>query len=227
MEANNGNIFSSSIQSSGGEIDITAGEIRLRGDSNIRTSVQSGAGGGGNITLTADSIVANDDSDIFAFSSDGVGGNITINSPVFLAENFTLNSLTSNPNNLRDNDRVDINATGVLSGLVNIPDVNVLSDSLVELSENAIDTEELVANSCVVRERPSSGTFIITGKGGLPVRPGNWTVSNYSTGDVRAIPNETNTTSTNNNWRAGDPLVEPQGIYRLSNGKLVLSRECN
>ena len=225
--ADNGRISSFSTRSFGGDIDITAGNISLKGDSDIFTNVEEGAGGGGNITLTANSIIASDDSDIFAFSRDGVGGNITINSSVFLAENFTLNSLTSNPNNLRDNARVDLNATGVLSGLVDIPNVNVLSDSLVELSENAIDTEELVANSCVVRDRPSSGTFIITGKGGLPARPGNWTVSSYSTGDVRAIPNETNTTSTNNNWRSGDPIVEPQGIYRLSNGKLVLSRECS
>ena len=227
LEANDGTILNDSSQSSGGNIDITAGEIRLRGNSNITTAVQSGTGGGGNITLTADSVVAFDDSDIFAFSTDGVGGNITIDSPILFVNGFSADNRNVNPESLEGNNRVDINATGSVSGLIDIPDVNFLSDSLVELSENAIDTEELVANSCVVRDRPSSGTFIITGKGGLAVRPGNWAVSTYSTGDVRAIPSKKKTTSTENNWQPGNPIIEPQGIYRLSNGKLVLSRECS
>ena len=138
---------------------------------------------------------------------------------------FSPESFNANPESLQGNNRADINATGKVSGAINIPVVNFLPNSLVELSENAIiTTEELVANSCVVRDRPSSGTFIITGKGGLPVRPGNWNLSNYSTGNVRPIPEKT---KTNNNWQPGEPIVEPQGIYRLSNGKLVLSRECS
>jgi large exoprotein involved in heme utilization and adhesion len=28
-------------------------------------------------------------------------------------------------------------------------------------------------------------------------------------------------------WKIGDPIVEPTGVYRLANGKRVLSRECN
>ncbi|PIG94620.1 hypothetical protein [Gloeocapsopsis sp. IPPAS B-1203] len=28
-------------------------------------------------------------------------------------------------------------------------------------------------------------------------------------------------------WKIGDPIVEPQGAYRLPNGQLVLSRECS
>ena len=228
FEADNGNISSRSDRSSGGDINITAGNIRLKGDSNIRTSVQSGVGGGGDINLTADSVVAFDDSDIFASSRDGVGGDITINSPVLFVNGFSAASFNTDPESLDGNNRADINASGsVSSGSIDIPDVNFLSNSLAELSANALNTGELVANSCVVRDRSSSGTFIITGKGGLPIRPSNWAISTYATGDVRAIPNKTKTTSTNNNWRSGDPIVEPQGIYRLSNGKFVLSRECS
>ena len=222
LKANNGGITSSSLQSAGGEINITAGNIRLKGNSDIFTNVEEGAGGGGNITLTADSVVAFDDSDIFTFSSDGVGGDITINTPVFLAENFTPNSLTSNPNNLDSNNRVDINATGAISGFVAIPDVSFIQNSLIELPDNALNTDKLVANSCVVPSREQNGTFIITGKDGFALHPSNWTVSHYSTGDVRAIPE-----NINNNWQPGDSIIEPQGLYRLTNGKLVLSRECS
>ena len=225
--ANNGVISSFSDRSSGGNIEITASDIRLRGDSDIRTNVKNGAGGGGNITLTANSVVAFDDSDIVASSRDGVGGDIKINSPVLFVNGFSVDSFNADPESLENNNRADLNASGAVSfGSIDIPDVNFLSNSLAELSENAINTEELVSNSCVVRDRSSRGTFIITGKGGLPMRPSNWAVSTYPTGDVRTIPHKAKATSTNN-WQPGEPIVEPQGIYRLSNGKLVLSRECS
>ncbi|NJR47790.1 MAG: hypothetical protein HC775_19855, partial [Hyellaceae cyanobacterium CSU_1_1] len=77
----------------GGSVNITAKDVSLRGGSDIRTEAASGAGGGGNINITADSVIAFDDSDIFAFAADGQGGNITLDTPAYFAENFTLNSL--------------------------------------------------------------------------------------------------------------------------------------
>ena len=68
LSAINGDIITAAERASGGSISITAGDIRLQGDSDIRTEVASGAGGGGDISLTADSILAFDDSDILAFS---------------------------------------------------------------------------------------------------------------------------------------------------------------
>jgi large exoprotein involved in heme utilization and adhesion len=51
LQANDGRISTRASQSSGGAIEITAGNIRLRGDSDIRTDVNNGTGGGGNINL--------------------------------------------------------------------------------------------------------------------------------------------------------------------------------
>mgnify|MGYP003466143184 FL=1 len=183
LEATNGEISTSSTKSSGGTINITAGDINLRQDSDIRSNIFSGAGGGGNINITADTIIAFDDSDIFAFAADGRGGNINLNTPAYFAENFTLNSLTSNPDNLENNSRADLNATGaVSSGAVSIPDVSFIQNGLNNLPDNSINTDELVANSCVspVGKR-QSGKFIITGTGGLPVRPGNDEISDFAT----------------------------------------------
>ena len=217
----NSSIASNSSESSGGEITIIGGgDIRLRGDSDIITNVDNGAGGGGNITITADSVIAFDDSDIFAFARDGTGGIITLNTPVFFSENFTFNSLTDNPDFLDNNSRADVNATGAVSGTVSVPDVSFVQNSLSELPDNSLNTDELLANSCVVpignREQ---GKFIITGGESLPVRPGDSLPSRYSTGEVRNLPDD-------NSWQPGDRIVEPQGAYRLANGKLVLSREC-
>jgi filamentous hemagglutinin family protein len=224
FKINNGFIISNSAQSTGGIINVTAQNISLRENSNIRTNVNRGISNGGNITLTANSIIAFDDSDIFAFAADGQGGNITLDTSAFFGENFTLNSLIEIENRdlLEGNSRVDLNATGAVSGTVSIPDVSFIQNSFTELPNNSIDTDELVANSCVVpagnRER---GTFIITGSESLPVRPGDNLPSQYPTGEVRNLPE-----NNDNSWQPGDPIIEPQGVYRLTNGKLVLSREC-
>jgi filamentous hemagglutinin family protein len=217
----NSDISTSAEQASGGAITITARNLQLNGDSNLRTNVASGAGGGGNILLTADSILAFGDSDILAFARDGKGGNITFNTPIFFAEGFQ--PIPQDPNSLNGNNRVDINASGAISGIITSPDLSFIRNSLIDLPENLIDIENLIANSCVVPNRQKAGTFVITGSGGLPTRPGDASMSSYSTGTVRAIPDKS---ASSQSWQPGNPIIEPQSVYRLSNGKLVLSREC-
>lgn len=224
LQATDSSISTSSDKSSGGNLTIAAGDIQLRGNSDFTTNIFSGEGSGGNINITADSIIAFDDSDIFASAPEGQGGDITLDTPAFFAENFTLNSLTAeNTELLENNNRADVNATGeVLSGSVSIPDVSFIQNSITELPDNSLNTDELVANSCVVPTGDrSQGKFIITGTESLPVRPGGNLPSKYPTGKVRGVSED------KNSWQPGDPIVEPQGVYRLANGKLVLSRECS
>lgn len=209
----------------GGAIAIQAGTIRLFGDGDIQTSVQSGEEGGGNITLTADSIIAFDDSDILAFAADGRGGDVTLDTPAFFGENFDpVASATDPPDTLDGNDRVDINASGAVAGVITLPDVSFIPNSLNDLPEGVINTESLIANSCVVRNEDGSSTFIITGAGGLPDRPGDAETSVYPTGDVQAIPDDSS--DADSGWQMGDPIVEPQSVYQLPNGELILSHAC-
>lgn len=221
LQARDGEISTSSTQAGGGEITATAEAIRLQGDSNIRTNVSSGSGNGGNITLTADSILMFDDSDIFAFARDGQGGNITLETAVFFGSR---SASQDDPDTLDRNERVDINASGAVAGAVTVPDVSFIQNSLSELPESTIDPDTLIANSCVVPNGAQRGTFMITGAGGLPVRPGAAS-SSYSTGEVRSVL-EPLDSDTESSWRKGDPIVEPTGTYRLPDGKLVLNREC-
>lgn len=53
------------------------------------------------------------------------------------------------------------------------------------------------------------------------VRHGNTNISDFATGKVRNVNED------KSSWQRGDGIVEPQGVYRLANGKLVLSRECS
>ncbi|MEH1945255.1 MAG: filamentous hemagglutinin N-terminal domain-containing protein [Nostoc sp.] len=230
LTATNGTIATSSKESSGGDITITADKIRLFGDSDITTFVAQGAGGGGNIKLTADSIVAFDDSDILAYAPEGTGGNITLDTPAFFGENYSPASSRNDPLNLDGNNRVDINATGAFNGVITLPDVSFIQNSLTELPENQINTDSLLANSCIVRRnQPTKGTFTITGTGGLPQRPGDAQMSSFPTVDVKTLPSDSTLSNTNPNssWEKSDLIIEPQGVYRLPNGKLVLSRECS
>ena len=232
LNANNGNITTTATESTGGAINIKVGDIRLRGDSDIRTNVFQGAGGGGNITIKADSIIAFDDSDIFAFSRDGRGGNIILDTPVFLAENFRLDTSDINLDLLNGNNRVDINASGAVSGAITLPDVSFIQNNLTELPQNPIDPTALLATSCIVRGERAQSSFTVTGSGGLPSRPEDTFVTSFPIGTIQTIPPEGESESAPNSnssslWQEGDPIVEPTGVYRLPSGKLIISRECS
>ncbi|BAY22236.1 filamentous hemagglutinin-like protein [Calothrix sp. NIES-2100] len=229
LNANNSQILTSSLQSSGGNINLTAENIRLFGNSDIRTNVFSGAGGGGNITLTANSIIALNDSDILSFARDGKGGDITFytriffSSPIYRPTSFTTDAASINT--LDGNKRVDVNASGAVSGsITGVPDISFLENSLTELPENVIDTNAILANTCIARRNnQQGGTFFVTGSGGLPERPGDAPLSPYPTGTLQSVPSNV----TPRKWKIGDRIVEPQGMYRLPNGEVILSRECS
>ena len=198
-------------QTAGGDITIAAGKVRLHDNSDIATNVRSGTGG--NITLVGNIILAFDDSDILAFATDGRGGNITLDTPIFFGENF----IPGSPSPFDGNNRVDINATGsIASGNISIPDVSFIENSLNELSGEIVDTATLTAGSCIARNDDTEGSFIVTGGEGLPQQPGSDTVSAYPTGTVQSIPATTATLA----------IQEPQSVYRLADGRLVLSHEC-
>jgi filamentous hemagglutinin family protein len=229
-----GSINTTADRASGGNIEVQAQGVQLSGDSNITSFVQRGEGRGGSINIRANSIAILDDSDILAFSVDGTGGRINLDTPAFLSENASSSAENTVPNRsalnaLARNNQVDINATGgVQSGTITLPDAVFLQDDLTELPTNFINTETLVATSCVQRRRSQNNSFIVTGGGGLPERPGDLETSLYPTGEVQSIPGDRARSDADAAppWQLGDPIVEPQGAYQLENGQLVMSREC-
>ena len=200
----------------GGDITVNADAVRLQDNSDIQTRVGDGGGNGGDITVNADSVIAFDDSDIITEAPQGQGGDITLNTPAFFGSGYQPNSSTGNADG---NGRVDLDASGSVSaGTVQTPDTSFIQNSLSDLPNNAIDTENLLANSCIARTE-NGGVFLITGTGGLPPnRPSSAPLSPYPTDTVR--------TETEPSWQPGDPIVEPQGVYRLPNGELFLGHEC-
>ncbi|NEP02949.1 MAG: S-layer family protein, partial [Symploca sp. SIO2E9] len=231
LSATDGEIITDAEQSAGGAIEIRAQNIRLFGDSDIKTNVSNGEENGGDINLTADSIIAFDDSDILAFAQDGKGGDITFNTPAFFGENYYPAPKGTNPVTLDGNNQVDINASGGIDGVITLPDVSFIQNSITDLPDELINPDSVIAGSCIIPTNEPQGSLYITGAGGLPTRPGDMAVAPYPTGIVKPIGNSGDSPSsvsrTNRRWQKGDPIIEPTGVYQLPNGRLVMGRECS
>jgi filamentous hemagglutinin family protein len=204
-------------------ININSQNLIMTDNSNFRTNATGENVIGGNININTDFLIAFDNSDITANSANSRGGNVQINAQgVFGIEARQLESDETN----------DITATGANSELAgtivfNVPDIEP-TQGQVQPPE-LVNTDNLIANSCIARtNRQVEGTFFITGSGGLPYRPGERGISQYTTGRPRRVSNTSlESNSTSRPWRKGDPIVEPSGVFRLPSGRVVLSRECS
>jgi filamentous hemagglutinin family protein len=215
-----GSIETNASRSSGGNIRLNAlnsnpsGIVILRGDGDVTTD---SFGNGGNITLNS-VVIAFDDSDILSRSTDARGGNITLGP--FFSDTLPIGAVSPTENN----GRVDISADGQLaSGIITTPDTSFIQNSLNQLPVAITDPSTLITGSCIARADDDQDTFVVTGSGGLPTRPGDSTVANFPTGNVQPIANPEPQAI----WQPGDPIVEPTGVFALENGRLVLSRECD
>ncbi|MEL7313868.1 MAG: filamentous hemagglutinin N-terminal domain-containing protein [Cyanobacteria bacterium J06559_3] len=229
------NIFADSVRVDDG-VELSAQTASFAGGGNINFSVNEGIvlrGGSflnaestndspdsepaGNIMLEAGFVFANPDenSDIIANAVGGDGGNIFI-------EAFGVFGLTeqmgATTDELRANDSSDISASSQAGqqGIIALIGEVDLTSGLDDLPENFVDADELVASSCIARSDDTDGSFVVTGNGGLAQQPGSDATSQYPTGTVRTVPDAT----------ATQTLQEPQGIYQLMDGRLVLSHEC-
>ncbi|MDX2230580.1 MAG: filamentous hemagglutinin N-terminal domain-containing protein [Leptolyngbyaceae cyanobacterium bins.349] len=253
------------VQSQGtgeaGDITVTAPQIRM--DRGV-ISAESAAVDGGNINLNVGQLLLMRNGSLISATAGtaqqgGDGGNVTINAPRgFIigvrSENsdITANAFTGSGG------RVNITAQGIfglqfrpsltpfsditasstfgISGIVTLNTPNVdPSRGLTQLPANLIDTNRILANSCIVRDVAAGGTFIVTGTGGLPVRPGDAPLPVFATGDVQSVATDGRTDETDGEGNlpassVANPLpeaiAEAQGIYKLPDGQVILSWEC-
>jgi len=217
-ESRGGDIFINAVQGNNDSVRLSdRGIILLEGDSDITTNSQKD---GGDITIGGQGIIAFDDSDIITRSDDGNGGDITLSA--LFSESVPLGSA----DDYDRNNQVDLNAEGELAaGIITINDTSFIQNNLADLADTAVNADSLIANSCIARTE-QGGTFLVTGSGGLPERPGQPTVATYPTGAVQGLPQATSHAENPPGWQIGDPIVEPQGVFQLPDGRLVMSRNC-
>ena len=234
LQTNNGEITATSDRAGGGNIDIAAQDIRLRGSSLISTSVFDSTGGGGNININSRIFLALEDSDILANAELGPGGNITITSPVFLANLFATGQATSvgrNPGSFgrfRGNGRVDISVDSASgsSGQLNLPNIET-GRGLVPLPANLVDASQLIDQSCEPKRTQATSSFVSTGRGGLPPSPtgvlgGETVIRRLATLEQEPSGQSATAPDVGKEKQPVEAIVEAQGWTIAPNGEVTL-----
>jgi filamentous hemagglutinin family protein len=213
MRLDNGSITAATTAGEGGNITLQAQDLLLQRSSQISTTA-GGSGNGGNLKIDTELLVALENSDITANAFKGQGGNIQIQTQGIF---FSPDS--------------DITASSELGidGLVKVKTLDTEpSGELVNLPEEVVNVEGLVAQNCSAERGQEESEFIVTGRGGLPPNP-NETLSsdtvliNLGTrapqGENRSAP----AISTAPGSPAPVPIVEAQGWVIGANGKIILT----
>lgn len=109
-----------------------------------------------------------------------------------------------------------------VSGIVtvNALDTSFIQDNLTTLPDHLINPDTLISNSCVEPGQTVNGTFTIT-RDGLAETPNNPPSGVYSIGSVQTID-----TSQDAPEQSDHAVVEPSGVYRTVDGRLVMSQPC-
>jgi filamentous hemagglutinin family protein len=154
----------------GGNISLTAPQLTYLLHSTITAQADttgSGFGNGGNLTIDPSFLVLNNGG-LISKSSFGNGGNINILTDYFFESAST----------------IDASAPFGLPGTVRVtaPEVD-LSGSLIALPENLLSAETQLRPDCGVRLGGNVSSFIVLGRGGLPIEPGGFIPSSPVRGD--------------------------------------------
>ena len=148
-----------STQANGGNIAIRAIDRIQFVDSTVSTSVLGAEGNGGNIFIDPNVVILQG-SNVTAKAVGGAGGNITITTPLFLADQASL---------------VDASSQFGLNGTVTIqsPTSN-LSGTVGQLASKTSPPQVLLQNRCVALAGGEQSTFILAGRDTLPADPSGW-----------------------------------------------------
>jgi len=148
----------------GGNISLAAPELTYLLNSTLTAqadTTDSGFGNGGNLTIDPSFLILNNGT-LISKSSFGNGGNINIRSDFFFKSAST----------------IDASAPFGLPGTVSVSAPSVdLSGSLIGLPSNLLDAETQLRPDCGVRLMGNISSFIVLGRGGLPIEPGGFVPS--------------------------------------------------
>lgn len=159
FDMSNGSVTTEAAQASGGNITVQAVDrIRLT-NSTISTSVLGGSGGGGNITIDPNAVLLQN-SQILAQAVLGNGGNISITTPLFLADQSSVVSASS---------QFGLNGTVTIQS----PTSN-LSGTVSSLPSSMRQSQGLQTGRCAALANSRSSSLIIAGRDTMPTEPGGW-----------------------------------------------------
>ena len=205
-------ITATSVQTGGGDINLTIDSLNLDNNSLISTSVLDSTGGGGNIAIDNDGfIIGRNNSDIRADAVLGNGGNIQITSQGLF---------------LDAESEITASSQFGVDGIVEINDLEFDKLNIVQLPQRISTPEAVVVSSCPASKE---NTFAVTGLGGIPQNPGSYLKGTTVWQDARLLLNSTNadlrsdTNSYDQKAGANKGIVESQAwvINQQGNVELV------
>jgi len=173
---NNGTI-SSAAAINGGNIKVNSPHFVYL----VNSVITAEAGNlGGNIDIDPIAVVLNN-SRLIASAAQGQGGNVRVIAQAFITSPLTLDPLAL---------VIDVTG-GIEEGSIEIisPDTD-LSGSLVQLSENLLDEVAQLSETCAIKLEGEFSSFIVVGRGGVPVEPGRGLPSFHLRGGA-GNPNKT------------------------------------
>lgn len=253
---NDAKLLAQSNSSRGGNIALEVQDLLLmRGNSKISatagTTKRGGDGGNVNINAPHGFIVSPllENNDITANAYSGSGGNITINANNIFGfvqrtrtdlENFFNNQTIADikPELLQTNDITAFSEqNALLNGTIQINSLNVdPSKGLVELPLAVINAADQITADCNPSSKLASGSFIVTGRGGMASTPRESLMSNDVVSvDWLKLPPEaqknqfpqqqsktTDSLKKANSINNPTQIVEAQGWVTDANGNIVL-----
>ena len=154
IKLDGGTMSTRAVKADGGNIKLTAPNIVQLNESQITTSVESGVGGGGNINIDPQFVIVNNSS-IIANAFGGPGGNITIVANEFLQSATSVIEASS-----------ALSAPGTIE--IRSPENNV-ENNISALPAAFIDASALLRGLCTARRTGAPSSFVVAGRGGLPV----------------------------------------------------------
>ncbi len=210
---NEGGINAATLSGEGGKIFVQTENLQLN-NSEI-TSTAGNQGNGGNIDIKTDTLVALDNSTITAKAAEGTGGNIQITTQgLFLSPDSFINASSSR-------------------GIDGTVDIQTLEfdekNSLTPLDNNFVDPDQILAGSCLTRRNEQSGSFVVTGTGGLPDNPYSANQA-YESLTRNKNPQGVSTTLQTSPpiieaspiWKPGDPIIDANSLVRTNDGQVML-----
>ena len=173
----------SSVENDAGDVSVTAGaDINLT-DSTI--SAQAGLNGG-NISLKSLSMIYLLNSPLTANAQNGNGGVITLDPSFVILNQSPLTARVSVQGNggtvsinsdyfFASQSPFDVSTPSGIPGTVVVTAPNVdLSGVLVALGGDFLDAESRLRPDCAVRLADDVSTFLLLGRGGVPMEPGGF-----------------------------------------------------
>ncbi|MEE9425794.1 MAG: hypothetical protein V3V18_12605, partial [Methylococcales bacterium] len=160
---NNGRITTVSEKANAGNITINNGKfIHLSNESGITTRVLNSRGKGGNIFISTP-VVGLNSSVIGAQAKEGQGGNINISG-----------SLLQSPNSM-----VTASSELGVDGEITLQPATNINASIAMLPDTLMNTSQHLSERCVARSENNLSSFVVKGRGVLPITPDDMAPSKY------------------------------------------------